>query len=105
MNMSIKKIIAYVLLIIILVPILANSFSIIKLYTTKVYITKAYFTPFYYAKIPAEDPVADIQVFKNHMQKNGWVMTNQMGGRYTFQKGNQKLSVLVRHIKTLFHEK
>ncbi len=94
-----RKILLLIILFILLIPIVANVHSIFSLIFTNQTISKAHFTPYYYAKVDGNSN--DIIVFKKYMKKNGWELSHQDGGLFTFVKGAKTKQILGSDIKTI----
>ncbi|WP_078547900.1 hypothetical protein [Litchfieldia alkalitelluris] len=79
---------------------LISFIPIINLALTENKITKLPLTNYYFAKI--ETGEKDFDVFKEYMERNGWIITSDSGNTHIFEKDGDQIEIIQTQVKTLF---
>ena len=97
------KVIAYVAVWILIIPLVMSGISIVQLFSKKHDVTRSYFNGDYYIKV--KSGTNNIEIFKEYMAEKGWTLQTEEKERLLFanEKGKTK-QVSKENIKTMLYE-
>ncbi|RNA66875.1 hypothetical protein [Alteribacter keqinensis] len=97
-----KKFFLYVMIFPAFVLLVLFLFPVGKLYFTEAKVVEAAFLDVYYAQVG--DGETEFDVFKEYMEKQGWVEVQRLGSGQDFERDGETFFIHSTDIKTIFRD-